>query len=477
MRSWRISQHEVCVALILLLLVGCNAPTAITTEQITPQPTLTPEPTATLTPLPATDTPAPASASADVATSAQERISSPDVSLHDLRTLAAGNNTFAFELYQAVCDGEDNLLYSPYSISVALAMVYAGARGQTEQQMADTLHFELPQELLHPAFNALDLQLASRSHATTRDASGEEVEQVAFQLNIANAVWGQKGHPFLPEYLDLLALNYGAGVRLVDFRASAPAAVDAINHWISEETEGRIRDVVDELSEDTCLVLANAIYFNAEWDLPFDEEDTEDEPFHLLAGGEEIVPMMHQREAFPYTEGDGYQAIQLPYLNRGVAMVILLPREGRFREIEERLTGDWVQDVVRELSQHDVILTMPKFRYETPVVSLQDTLPAMGMPDAFSPYDADFSGITEPETGLPLYIGDVLHKAFIDVDERRTEAAAVTIVIMPPGAAPDEPTEPPPIVMKIDRPFIFFIRDVKTSAILFVGRVMNPASE
>ena len=460
MKLTDLSTCAILIALIVSLLGGCGTPAATSTSippvaaltpvlptaTLTPFPpttTLTPlPPTETLTPLPPTDTPAPTVAAADVVASSQERISSPDLPKSDRRTLADGNNTFAFDLFQAIRDGEDNLLYSPYSISVALAMIYAGARGQTEQQMADTLHFELPQELLHPAFNALDLELDSRSHAIVKDESGENVEEVAFELNIANAVWGQTGYPFLPEYLDLLALNYGTGLQLVDFKQNAPAVVAAINRWISEETEGRIRDVVEGLSADTRLVLANTVYFNAQWDQPFDKGRTRDEPFHLLDGGEEKVPLMHQQDDFRYAEGDGYQAIQLPYLNRKVAMVILLPAEGRFREIEERLVDDWVQDVVRGFSKHQVILTLPKFRIETPVLRLKKTLPAMGMPDAFSPDDADFSGISEPQPGLPIYIGEMWHKAFIDVNEQRTEAAAATVVKVPPGMTREELTEP-----------------------------------
>ncbi len=417
-------------------------------------------------------------ASVAVAASSKERVSSPDVARDDLRELAAGNNAFAFDLYQELCDAEDNLFYSPYSISVALAMTYAGARGATEQQMADTLHFTLPQERLHPAFNALDLELDSRSRTTAKDAAGEETEEVAFELHAANAVWAQAGHSFQPEYLDLLALNYDAGVRLVDFKKDAAAAVEAINQWVSEETEGRIREIVDSLSEDTGLVLANAIYFNAEWDQPFDEEDTEDGPFYLLDGDEENVPLMYQRDDFLYTEGDGYQAIQLPYRRGEVGMVILLPREGRFREIEERLAGEWVQGVVGGFREHDVILTMPKFSFEIGPLSLKETLSSMGMPDAFS-LSADFSAVAELQPGDVIYIGEVLHKALIDVDERSTEAAAVTEVEMVVAVSETigEPTKPPPIIMKIDRPFIFFIRDIETGAILFVGRVMNPASE
>jgi serpin B len=442
---------------VLLVLVGCSS------DQPTLAPTATEMPAATATP---TSVPALASS--------LQRISSPDVAAGDLRELAAGNNAFALDLYQALRGGEGNLLFSPYSISQALAMTYAGARGETEQQMAGTLHFTLPQEHLHPAFNALDLALASRSHASIRDESGETVEEVAFQLNIANAAWGQQGCPFLPEYLDLLALNYGAGVRLVDFGGNPAAAVDAINRWVSEETEGRIRNIVEELEEDTGLVLANAIYFNAKWDRPFDEDRTHDETFHLLDGGEEQIPVMHRTADYRYTEGDGYQAIQLLYLNREVAMVVVLPREGRFREIEERLTGEWVQDVVGGFHEHEVILSMPKFRLEPPPFSLKETLSAMGMPGAFL-RGADFFGIIERQPGLAIYIGEVLHQACIDVNEQRTEAAAAVVVEVVVEVQVSTP--PPPIVMKIDRPFIFFIRDIETGAILFVGRVMNPASE
>ena len=186
--------------------------------------------------------------------------------------------------------------------------------------------------------------------------------------------------------------------------------------------------------------------------------------------------MMHRTHQFHYTEGLGYQAIQLPYLNREVAMVILLPREGRFREIEERLSGEWVQRVVQGFGLHEVILTMPKFRFETLATSLKGILSAMGMADAFS-RDADFFGMIEPGSALEVFIGDVAQKAFIDVSEQRTEAAAASVVIMTVVVEAGAPTPPPPVVMKIDRPFVFLIRDIKTGTILFVGRVMNPASE
>lgn len=411
-------------------------------------------------------------AALQVARSDQPRLA-PDASASDLTALVAGNNAFAFELYQTVRDGEDNLLYSPFSISQALAMVYAGARGETARQMADTLHFTLPQERLHAAFNALDQELAGRARAAVVDRSGQETAVVAFELHNANAVWGQRGLPYRAEYLAVLAQNYDVGMQLADLKGNPDAAVAAINRWAKEETAGRIPEIVKKLQPDAGLVLANAIYFNARWALPFEARDTYDEPFHLLDGEQTPVPMMHQRDRFRYTAGDGYQAVELPYLNRTVAMVILLPADGRFREVEQRLAGAWVQEVVEKLGQQDVILTMPKFTYE-PETPLGKILRDMGMPDAFDSDAADFSGIVERTPAHWLYIGDVRQKCFIDVNEQRTEAAAVTIIEMPVGAAPaKEP--PPPIVMKIDRPFIFVIHDIETGAILFVGRVMNPA--
>jgi len=382
----------------------------------------------------------------------------PSVTLDDLNALVTGNNAFAFDLYQAIRAEDGNLLYSPFSISQVLAMVYAGARGETAQQMAATLRFALPQERLHSVFNALDLALASRG-------SGEKAKAAGFELNVANALWGQEGYPFMAQYLDLLVQNYGSGVMTVDFERGAE---DTINRWVSEHTEGRIQEIVSKIPPTTTLVLANAVYFNAKWDLPFDEEDTYEEPFHLLDGKVGRMPMMHQIDQFRYAEGDGYQAIELPYQDRTVAMVILLPNRDQFREIEEGLTGQWVQGVLRGLTEEEVVLTMPKFRFEA---KLDPPLAALGMPSAFSAASADFSGIAERKPGLqPIFIGTVSHKAFIDVNELRTEAAAATVVEMAAGAA--APTTPK--VMKIDRPFIFFIHDIDTGAILFVGRVMNP---
>jgi serpin B len=399
-----------------------------------------------------------------IAQSAKERDTSPDIAASDLTQLVDGNSEFAFDLYQALSEKEGNLFYSPYSISLALAMTYAGARGETEQQMADTLHFMLSQDRLHPAFNALDLELASRGEG----AEGKDEE--GFRLNIVNAIWGQQDYKFLDEFLDALAENYGAGLRLLDFINAPEQSRITINDWVSDQTEGRIKDLIPQgvIDAMTRLVLTNAIYFNAAWLNPFDEDVTDDGTFHLLDGSEVTVPMMMQTDSFGYAEGDGYQAVELPYDGSELSMVILLPETGQFEALEGSLDADLVGAITNDLAYRQVALTMPKFEFESDF-SLADTLEAMGMPVAFS-LDADFSGMTGTRD---LFIAAVLHKAFVSVDEAGTEAAAATAVVMKITAAP-APQEP--VEVTVDRPFVFLIRDIETGTILFVGRVVNPSA-
>jgi serpin B len=398
--------------------------------------------------------------------SGKPRNTSPNVGAAELEELVTGNTAFAFELYQALRQKEGNLFYSPYSISIALAMTYAGAREETERQMSKTLHFTLPRERLHPAFNALDLELASRGKGVV----GKDGRP--FRLNIANSIWGQIGHPFLPAFLDALAINYGAGLRLLDFASAPEASRLTINEWVSKQTEGKIRDLLSpgSITPETRLVLTNAIYFNAAWHYPFDEANTHDDVFRLLDGHQVTVPMMSQINPFGYAEGDGYQAVELPYRGKDqwtveLSMVILLPQPGRFEEFERSLDAERVGAILGALQPREVELTMPKFTYESSF-SLKEELEAMGMPDAFSG-SADFSGI---DGSRDLFIGDIVHKAFISVDEAGTEAAAATAVLMVTLAPP------PPVVVMIDRPFIFMIRDIKTGAIIFLGRVINPGA-
>jgi serpin B len=403
-------------------------------------------------------------AAGEVLKSDKERITSPDVSPNEQALLVEGNSAFAFALYRALKGEEGNLFYSPYSISLALAMTYAGARGETAQQMADTLRFLLEQERLHPAFNWLDAELASRGEG----AQGKDGE--GFRLNIVNAIWGQKDYEFLPAFLDVLAENYGAGLRILDFITETEKSRLAINKWVSDQTEERIKDLILPGAIDTLtrLVLTNAIYFNAAWAYPFNKDMTANGPFYLLDGGQVTVTLIKQPESFGYTEGEGYQAVELLYDGGELSMVILLPASGNFEAFEEGLQAQQVSDIISGLQPTRITLTMPKFEFKSQF-GLKDTLAGMGMPIAFSPDEADFSGMTgNPE----LFISDVIHKTFVAVDEAGTEAAAATAVIVGTTSIPVEP----PIEVTIDRPFIFLIRDIETGAILFVGRVMNPGA-
>ncbi len=401
-------------------------------------------------------------ASGSVLQSDKQRSTSPVASQADSATLVDGNSTFAFELYQALRNTDGNIFYSPYSISLALAMTYTGARGDTEKQMADTLHFLLPQNQLHPAFNSLDLELARRGQG----AKGKDGE--GFRLNIVNAIWGQKDFEFLSEFLDVLAENYGTGLRILDFMKAPEQSRITINKWVSDQTEDRIKDLIPQgaIDELTRLVLTNAIYFNAAWQYPFNKDATSNGPFHLLSGNDVTVSMMRQTESFRYADGDGYQAIELPYGGQELSMLILLPDTGQFDTFEERLDAEFVDEIIAKLETYEVALTMPKFEYESSF-GLKEALSMLGMGVAFTP-DADFSGMNGKRD---LLIQDVLHKAFVSVDEAGTEAAAATAVIVGLTSAPAQTIE-----VKIDRPFIYIIRDIPTGSVIFAGRILNPES-
>jgi serpin B len=397
---------------------------------------------------------------AAIVLSGEQRITAPNVTTSDATALVDGNSEFAFDLFQALnqqqrnLSQQGNLFYSPYSISLALAMTYAGARNETATEMAQVLHFTLPQDRLHPAFNGLDLALANRSETGN-----------SFQLHIVNAIWGQKGYKFLDSFLNVLGRNYGAGLRLLDFANQSETSRATINDWVSDQTKGKINDLLPQGSIDalTRLVLTNAIYFNASWLSSFNERLTSNGTFHLIDGDTVTVPMMKQTHFFVYVSGDGYQAVELPYNGSKLSMVILLPDSGKFETFENKLNASFASRIISDLKYCEVDLTLPKFKYEYEC-SLANTLAAMSMPKAFSG-DADFSGMTG---NRDLAISDVIHKAYVSVDEAGTEAAAATAVTMA-GAMPGEPAQ-----MTVDHPFIFLIRDIDTGTILFIGRVMNP---
>jgi serpin B len=401
-------------------------------------------------------------ATAGVVQSEKPRDTSPQVNPDTQSELVEGNNTFAFDLYQALREKGGNVFFSPYSISEALTMTYAGAKGQTETNMAAALHFTLTQDKLHSAFNWLDLELAKRG----KDAKGKDGE--GFRLRIANALWGQKDYKFLSPFLDTLAINYGAGLRTVDFIKDTEKSRITINDWVAEQTEDRVKDLIPpgSVNEMTRIVLTNAIYFNAAWLHPFKEENTKNDTFYRLDGSTVSVPMMKQTESMRYAEGDSYQAVELLYDGRELSMIILMPREGKFAEFEESLDSTVFQQVLDQLSTHQVTLTMPKFNYESSF-GLKEALSALGMGIAFTE-DADFSGMNGKRD---LLIQDVLHKAFISVDEAGTEAAAATAVIVGIVSMPELAE------MQINRPFIYLIHDNATGSLIFVGRVLDPAAK
>ncbi len=399
--------------------------------------------------------------SMNLAKSDLPRNASPEVPASDTRTLVRGNNAFALDIYRTLSTQDGNLILSPFSISLALVMTYAGAGGETESQMAETLHFDLPQHQLHPAFNALDQDLARRGEGTSD-------EHEPLQLNIANAVWAEQTYPFLQEYLDQIAMNYGAGIRLADFIHQFEAVRQEINDWVLDQTEEKIRDLLPEgvLNPDTRMVLVNAIYFKADWLIQFDANSTLDSPFYLLDGSATSVPMMHKGMFVPYYQGDGFQAVELSYSGDTAAMDILVPDEGRFTEFEAGLSSAVLDETIAGMKPAAVNVALPRFTFESQF-NLSDVLKSMGIVDAFEPGQANFSGMTAEKD---LFISDVVHKAFVAVDEEGTEAAAATAVIIEAAGAPIYD-----ITLTIDRPFIFIIRDKPSGQVLFIGRVLHPA--
>lgn len=422
----------------------------------------------TLTPLDApTDEP-----TGDVAEARLERSLNPSASPDAMAAVTQGNSEFAFDLYhQTADDSSDNLIFSPYSISLAFAMVYAGARGETEAQIADVLHYSLPQDQLHPAYNALDLQLVGTGAAPTPAPEGEETGNLI--LRIANAIWGQQDVEFKPEFLDLLGANYGAGLRLMDFQSQPDESRQEINQWVEDQTEERIRNLIPEgvITPSTRLVLTNAIYFYGGWTNAFLPEATQDAPFTTLAGDSVTVPMMSQSALNArYAAGDGYQAVELLYgQDQSAAMLVILPDADQFSTFEASLDAAQFNAIRESMQYQAVNLWMPKWDFESEF-SLKDTLIEMGMLAPFGEgASADFSGITEQ---IDLVISAVIHKANITVDEEGTEAAAATAIIMEESAAM-EPQDP--VEFRADHPFIFAIYDTQTGTLLFLGRVADPS--
>lgn len=379
----------------------------------------------------------------------------------DLQALVQGNNEFAFDLYAQLSKKDGNILFSPYSISTALAMTYAGARGETAEQMTKTLHFTLGQEKLHPACANLIWQLQAGR------------KEGGYDLFTANALWGQQGYPFQKDFLELTRRNYGAGLREVDFKKNPEAAREQINRWVEKQTREKIQGLLqpDNVNKYTRFVLVNAVYFKADWDRPFYKELTKDADFHITSKEKIKIPMMHQISDYWYCEGDDFQLLRLKYGNSGVSMIVLLPKKAEnFSEFEKSITAPRLNDWIRKIGNRPVDLTFPKLKM-TARLELSKELTTLGMARAFTK-NADFTG-TGGRQG-DLLISNIIHQACLEVDEQGAEAAAVTAVV---GIeAISDTTRPSSATMRIDHPFLFLIRDEKTGSILFLGRIVNPRS-
>jgi serpin B len=377
----------------------------------------------------------------------------------DQAVVVEGNNAFAVALYHQLSHQAGNLFFSPESISTALAMAYAGARGDTGSEMAKALHFTVPPGQLHPAMGAL-----------LRDLNAAHSD---YQLSVANALWAQQGYTFLDQFLNLLKTDYGAGLQQVDFKGAPEAARSVINQWVEQKTQDKIKDLLapGAVRPDTRLVLTNAIYFKGNWQTQFDKAQTRNEDFYLSQTKSAAAPLMHREGSFGYFDGGTFQVLEIPYKSKALSLIVLLPKErSGLPGLEDSMTPSNMQQWLSRVAPvPKVIVTIPKFK-STQEFELSNALRALGMPQAFGA-GADFSGMTGKRD---FAISAVIHKAFVDVNEEGTEAAAATAVTM--RALAMRAPGPPPPVFRADHPFIFLIRDNGSRSILFMGRMTDPTN-
>lgn len=376
----------------------------------------------------------------------------------------AALDSFSIDLYAILArEEEGNLVFSPYSAAIALGMTRAGAAGETLAEMDEVLHArEAPD--LDAGFNAIEIALAERPGEYSW---GDK--KVNLELSTANQLFGQRDFAFHDAFLATLAADYGAGMRLVDYQSATEEAREAINAWVAEQTRDRIPELIPEgvLTQDTRLVLTNAIYLKAPWRHRFAADLTAAGAFTTLAGATVEAQMMRTSMPIGYASGPGYEAVELPYVDGSLAMLVIVPDAGNFEVFEGSLSSNTPTDIATNLQGALVTLTLPKFEFRTQA-GLKDALIELGMPIAFDPDAADFSGMSPG--GQDMYIQDVLQEAFIAVDEEGTEAAAATAVVAGATSAPQ------PVTLVVDRPFLFFLRDNDTGATLFMGRVVDPTS-
>lgn len=374
--------------------------------------------------------------------------------------LVSSYNAFAFELHGWVRDKQANTVFSPHSVASALSLVYAGARGDTEAELARALHLTLAQEQLHAAVHQLSLQFAGA------DSTGRRRSLLQHQLEIATSLWARLGSHISPEYVQTLVTYYGIEPGFLDFAGDPEGSETAINDWVSRETGGKIESLIPSgvISPVTRLIIANAVFFKAAWSTPFDPSMTSTYPFTLPNGDQVPVPMMFQIARLGYSEVGELLAIELPYTGEQTSMVILLPRDPAVSLDDISADLEQTETLLCGLVRRTVALTLPSFGFDS-AFRLSPALSALGMAAAFSP-KADLTGIS-PQGGI--YLSEVLHKAFVSVDEAGTEAGAASAVVLSDAAAPSSS-----LYIRVDRPFLFLIRHIPTGSILFLGEVVDP---
>ncbi|NUP05906.1 MAG: serpin family protein [Polyangiaceae bacterium] len=440
--------------------VACDAPTSQ-------------EPSVATTSPPSTSAPASAapvatgSASSDAPAMATETpVSKPAApTANETARVAAASNAFGTDLYAKLRDKKGNLAFSPASITTALAMTWGGAKGETAEQMKKVLHFDASASEIAPIAGKLATALQDPSRAV--------------KLRIANRLFGEKTYSFEAPFLSMTKTSFGAPLEPTDFKGDPSGARKLINGWVEEQTEKRIKDLVPPtgINKETRLTLVNAIFFLGDWSEPFTKTATTDQDFTVAKATKKKVPTMRRMGRYQHAEVGGVQALELDYKGGATSMLVLLPKdEPSMAAFEKSLTASKIDELVKALEGKKVDVSLPKFEIDpAESVALADMLKTLGMPTAFDPEKADFTGIANPKNPADrLYVGNVFHKAFVKVDEKGTEAAAGTAVVMPRAGSAPSPDKP--VVFNADHPFVFVLRDRESGLILFMGRVSDPTA-
>jgi serpin B len=450
--------------LVLVVVAACGpARSPASSATSTPVPSASPTPSApSASPSPfASPSPSAIAGAIREVLADLDRLTPGDIGGPADQAVVTADAAFGLRLYHELVKGGGNLIYSPYSISTALSMTYAGARGTSATQLAGALGVGDDPSAWHQGRNDIDDALTRSATYETPDGS------TPLTIEPTNALFGQDGFPFEPDYLELLARAYGAGLQALDFATDPDAGRQAINAWVADRTKQRISELLapGKVTSSTRFVLVNAIFFKASWVAPFEKKLTKAAPFHRLDGTTVSTPLMHGSIDGNYIRGEDWQAVEVPYL--GATMTVILPDAGRFATVEKRLDSGILAELAAHPRFNTIRLALPRWSSSTSA-DLNAILVRLGIRDLFDPEKADLRGIAD----AGLYISFVIHQANIDVDEAGTEAAAATAVGGDTsGGGPDGE-----VTVTVDRPFIFLIRDAASGEILFAGRVVDPAS-